>query len=128
MVQVTAKILVVDDDERIRRIMRDMLIYHGHKVITVGDGDEAVASARTDKPDLIFMDVFMPKMDGYTALDAIKKDVTTREIPVVMLTAVGHDLNRKLAEQLGSAGYLTKPFVARDLLDAVGRFARNQNA
>ena len=127
MEQGAAKILVVDDDERIRRIMRDTLHYHGHEVITVSDGDKALAAARADKPDLIFMDVFMPNMDGYTALGAIKKDATTRGIPVVMVTAMGHDLNRKLAEHLGSSGYLTKPFVTKDLLAAVGHFALNQN-
>ncbi|MFH1446399.1 MAG: response regulator, partial [Chloroflexota bacterium] len=61
----------------------------------------------------------MPKMDGYTACSEIKADQTTNMIPVVMLTAVGHKLNKKFAEEMGAEGYITKPFTSQELLDAI---------
>ena len=64
----------------------------------------------------------MPKMDGYLACHTIKKDEATAEIPVVMVTAVGQELNRMFAEQMGADGYITKPFQLRDLLDTINRF------
>ncbi len=63
----------------------------------------------------------MPKMDGYTACHAIKTNQVTKAIPVVMLTAVGHKLNQKLAQDLGANGYITKPFGPRELLDIIDR-------
>ena len=74
------------------------------------------------KPDLVPMDIFMPNMDGYTALGAIKNDVATREVPVVMVTAVGQALNKKLAENFGAAEYITNPFKSSELLDIIDHF------
>ena len=64
----------------------------------------------------------MPEMDGYTACDAIKTDKATSEIPIVMLTAMGYELNKKLAEKLGADGYITKPFTRQELLDKISQF------
>jgi len=118
-----ARVLVVDDDERIRRLVTDLLTANAHTVTSASDGAEAVLKAQEERPDVILMDVFMPKMDGYAALEAIKKEEATKKIPVVMVTAIGHDLNKKLAEGLGSSGYITKPFSAREVLDTVARLA-----
>ncbi len=119
-----AKVLVVDDDVQIRRIITDTLTANNHKVVTACDGAEGVSKALGEKPDLIFMDLFMPKMDGYSALEAIKNEPETNTIPVVMVTAIGHELNQKLAGSLGSSGYITKPFTTKILLDAVVNFAK----
>lgn len=119
-----ARVLVVDDDERIRRLVSDLLTANAHKVVQAQDGVDAVAKAKAELPDVILMDVFMPKMDGYAALQAIKNEESTKTIPVVMVTAIGHDLNRKLAEGLGSCGYITKPFSAKEVLDAVARLVQ----
>lgn len=119
-----AKVLVVDDDVQIRRIITDTLTVHNHMVVTANDGAEGVSKALEEKPDLIFMDLFMPKMDGYAALEAIKKEPETKTIPVVMVTAIGHDLNKILASNLGSTGYITKPFTTKILLDAVVNFTK----
>ncbi len=116
-----ARVLVVDDDERIRRLVTDLLTANAHSVVQAEDGAEAVVKAQTESPDLILMDVFMPKMDGYAALQAIKNEEATKKIPVVMVTAIGHDLNKRLAEGLGSCGYITKPFSAKEVLDTVAR-------
>lgn len=117
-----AKILVADNDEITVRLVGKMLQPLGYEVISARDGLEAVKMARNHKPFVILMDVLMPGMDGYTALGEIKKDQQTGGIPVVMLTAIDLAMNRKLAEGLGSSGYLTKPFTRKDLLEAVSRF------
>ncbi len=127
MDQRMAIVLVVDDDERMRRLVRDLLTSHNYRVVTARDGAEAISVARSEKPDVILMDVFMPKMDGYAALDELKKDAATKGIPVVMLTAVGYDLNKRLAEQFGSSGYLTKPFSTKDLLETIGPFVQTRS-
>ena len=114
-----ARILAVDDDEKILRVIEALLIPHGYEVILARDGQEAITAMTGTKPDLVLMDIFMPNMDGYTALGAIKNDVATRDVPVIMVTAVGQELNKKLAEQLGAAGYITKPFKSPDLLETI---------
>jgi len=113
-------VLVVDDEKNIRQLVRRML---GDKcvVLEAQDGEVAVNIARSQKPDLILMDIMMPKIDGYTACHTIKRDPATKAIPVVMLTGVGYELNQKLAEEMGANGYITKPFTLRDLLDIIGQ-------
>ena len=106
----TTRILAVDDDDKILRVIEAMLIPHGYEVITAPDGEAAISVMSIAKPNLVLMDIFMPKMDGYTALGKIKEDAATRDTPVVMVTAVGQELNKQFAEGLGAAGYITKPF------------------
>lgn len=102
-------ILIVDDEPSVRSLAKRFL---GAKYIMLeaGDGEEAVDIAHSQKPDLILMDIMMPKMDGYTALYRIKTDQATKEIPVMMLTAVDHEFNRKLSTDMGASEYITKPF------------------
>jgi two-component system alkaline phosphatase synthesis response regulator PhoP len=117
------KILITDDEENIRLLVSNML-GKDYIVLEASDGIEAVDMARSQQPDLILMDILMPKMDGYTACNKVKKDPLTRAIPVVMLTAVDHELNVKLSQEMGANGYITKPFTPRDLLDAVDQFLK----
>jgi len=116
------KVLVVDDEENVRRLLRSML---GNKyiVLEATDGKVAVDIARSQRPDIILMDLMMPNMDGYTACHAIKQDPATKAIPIVMVTAVGQELNKKFAKEMGANGYITKPFSLRDLLDTIGKFS-----
>ena len=116
------KVLVVDDEENVRRLLRSML---GNKyiVLEATDGKVAVDIARSQRPDIILMDLMMPNMDGYTACHAIKQDPATKAIPIVMVTAVGQELNKKLAKEMGASDYITKPFSLRDLLDTIGKFS-----
>lgn len=118
------KILVVDDEENVRRLLRSML---GNKyiVLEAKDGEVAIDIARSQKPDFILMDIMMPNIDGYTACHTIKQDPATKTIPVVMLTAVGQELNKKLAQEMGADGYITKPFGLLELLNTVERFLAN---
>ena len=112
------KVLVVDDEENIRRLLRSML---GNKyiVLEAKDGKAAIDIARSQKPDIILMDIMMPNMDGYTACHTIKQDPASKMIPVIMVTAVGQELNKKLAQEMGADGYITKPFSADELLRQV---------
>ena len=91
-------------------------------VLEASDGKEAVDMARKHKPGLILMDILMPNVDGYSACNTIKTDEATKAIPVVMLTALGYELNKKLAEKLGADGYVTKPINREELLDVINQF------
>ncbi len=115
------KVLVVDDEENIRRLMHSML---GNKytILEANDGEVAIDIARNQRPDIILMDILMPNIDGYTACYTIKKDPATKTIPVVMVTAVGQELNKKLGEVMGADGYITKPFSPQDLLGTISEF------
>lgn len=116
-------ILIVDDERGIRMLAKDLL---GHKfgVLEASDGQESIDMANKYKPDLILMDILMPNVDGYTACSTIKTNPATERIPVVMVTALGHELNKKLAQNSGADGYLTKPFLEEELLDTVSKFVR----
>jgi CheY-like chemotaxis protein len=113
------RILAVDDDDKILRVIEALLIPHGYEVITARNGQEAITSMSIAKPNLVLMDIFMPEMDGYSALGKIKENDATKDVPVIMVTAVGQELNKQLAESLGAAGYITKPFKSAELLEAI---------
>jgi CheY-like chemotaxis protein len=115
-------ILVVDDDERTRRMMDAMLTPQGYGVITARDGQEAVDMARKKRPDLVLMDMMMPVMDGLAACLAIKTNETTKKIPVVMLTAAGSDGNKRMAIDIWQAdAYVTKPVDIDELRTTLNR-------
>ena len=115
------KVLVVDDEENVRHLVRSILGKE-NTVLEARDGQVAVDIARRQEPDFILMDIMMPNMDGYTACHTIKKDPMTKAIPVVMLTALGQELNMKLGQEMGADGYITKPFSSKVLLDTISRF------
>jgi len=115
------KILIADDELYIRLLVGSAL-GRDYAVLEASDGEEAIDIIRTQKPDLILMDILMPNLDGYTACYEIKRDQATRVIPVVMLTGIGYELNKKLAQELGADGYVTKPFNLQDLLDTVKHY------
>ncbi len=120
------KILIADDEEAVRSLVKRIL-GKTYKVIEADDGEEAVKVAVNQKPDLILMDILMPEMDGLTACYAIKRNQATKEIPVVMLTAVDYELNRKLSQDvMGSQGYITKPFNSQELMDMITKCLNNK--
>jgi two-component system alkaline phosphatase synthesis response regulator PhoP len=114
-----SKIMVIDDDTKSLELMEAILIPKGHEVITISDSLQAVALIIVNKPDLILLDVMMPMLDGYSLLSEIKKNNTISKIPVVMLTALGFELNKELAHNLGAVGYLTKPVDSAELIQIV---------
>ena len=115
------KILIVDDEMSIR-LLASSILGEDYIVLEASNGEEAMSIARSQKPDLILMDILMPKVDGYSACHAIKKDAATSAIPVVMVTALGQELNKKLAERVGADGYVVKPFGVNDLRGTVAQF------
>jgi two-component system alkaline phosphatase synthesis response regulator PhoP len=116
------KVLVADDELYIRLLVKDILEPE-FTVLEASNGEEAVNITYTEQPTLVLMDILMPKLDGYTACYAIKNNELTKDIPVVMLTGVGHELNRQLSQEMGATAYITKPFNPEDLLDKVRQYA-----
>ncbi len=117
------KVLIVDDEEPIRQLVSNILA-KDYTVLVAIDGEEAINMARRQKPDLILMDILMPKVDGFTACYTINQDPATKGIPVVMLTGIDYELNKKLSREIGAQGYITKPFSPEDLRATVGRFLK----
>ncbi len=115
----TKKTLIIGDDEPTIRLLVSSILGKSYNMLTAADGQEVLDIVRQNKPDLILMDIMMPTMDGYSACASLKKNPRTADIPVVMLTGVGHELNKVLAEQMGADGYITKPFNSQDLRDTV---------
>jgi two-component system alkaline phosphatase synthesis response regulator PhoP len=117
-VNIKKKVLIVDDEPNVRRLSHKILSKK-FDVMEAEDGQQAIEIANTQKPDVILMDMMMPKMDGLTACHAIKNDPATKLIPVIMVTAIGFELNIKLSQQMGATGYVTKPFAPKDLLNKI---------
>ena len=113
------KVLIVDDEPNVRQLVSKILS-RDYTVIEARDGEEAINVVRSQKPCIVIMDMMMPKMDGLTACYAIKKDLATKSIPVVMLTAIDQELNKKLSTTvMGANKYMTKPFSAQELLETI---------
>jgi two-component system alkaline phosphatase synthesis response regulator PhoP len=116
------KVLIVDDEPGVRQLV-NRILSKSYAVLEAQDGAEAVEVSRSEKPDIILMDMMMPKVDGLTACYVLKKDEDTKDIPVVMITAVGYDLNRRLSQDImGADGYVTKPFTPQDLEGTIEQF------
>jgi DNA-binding response OmpR family regulator len=107
----TAKtILVVDDDPEIRQMLQFRLEKRGYRVRTAGDGDQALAEAADGRPDLIILDVMMPHKSGWEVVRALKQNPDTEGIKVVMLTAIGEQMNEMTSPLYGADAYFDKPF------------------
>lgn len=114
-----AKILVAEDERDIRDLIAFTLRFAGHEVVTVNNGAEAVEAAALELPDLILMDVRMPRMTGYEACEAIKTNETLKNIPVVFLSAKGQEAEIQSGLDAGAAEYLLKPFAPDELSQRV---------
>ncbi|HMM73478.1 MAG TPA: response regulator [Rhodocyclaceae bacterium] len=101
--------LVVDDSPTERQVLSDFLTKQGMAVLTAEDGEQAVACARTEQPDLILMDVVMPGMNGYQATRVLARDEATRHIPIIMCTSKDQPTDRIWGMRQGALDYLTKP-------------------
>lgn len=112
------KILIIDDEKKLVDAVRLRLEKSGYKVTAAFDGQEGFEKARAEKPDLIILDLVLPKMDGYKVCEMLKTDKALKGIPVVMLTARGKglDLEKIVAFEFGADAYITKPFKPEDLL------------
>lgn len=121
------RILVVDDERHIVRLVQVNLERQGYQVLTAYDGVECLEKARAEKPDLIILDVMMPRMDGFEALQRLKTDPETSIIPVIMLTARAQDRDVLQGYQYGADLYLTKPFSPLELISLVKRVFESQD-
>ena len=115
------KILAVDDERHIVRLIQVNLERAGYQVVTAFDGTEALKKIEAEKPDLMVLDVMMPKMDGFEVLKRIQANPETREIPVIMLTAKAQDADVFRGWASGVSAYLTKPFNPLELITFVKR-------
>jgi twitching motility two-component system response regulator PilG len=117
------RILVVDDSATIRRSAETMLANEGCEVITAENGFEALSKITRHQPDLIFVDIMMPRLDGYQTCAIIKNNAEFRNTPVVMLTSKDGLFDMARGRVVGSDQYLTKPFTREELLGAVKQHA-----
>jgi len=113
------RVLVIDDEPAIADVLRMLLEFRGHEVLTADDGSRGFATAQRQAPDVIVLDLMMPVIDGFAALEALRGDERTAEIPVVILSALGSTDVRQRCHDLGARAFLQKPYNPEDLLRAV---------
>ena len=113
------KILVVDDEIYIVHILDFSLGMEGYEVLTALDGEQALEKARAGHPDLIVLDIMMPKLDGYETCKMLKADPATKDIPVILLSAKGRNVDQKVGFEVGADDYITKPFSPRKLVERI---------
>ncbi|MFC1568461.1 response regulator transcription factor [Candidatus Margulisiibacteriota bacterium] len=113
------KILVVDDEPDVSSLLTLLLKSKGYDVIVARDGQEALEKARREKPDLILLDIMLPRMDGYKVARMLKFDENFSHIPIVMLTAKIQDKDKKVGMEMGADDYVTKPFDTVNLLSKI---------
>lgn len=113
------KVLVVDDEPDVLALLTLMLKSQGYNVITAIDGQEALEKARKEAPDLILLDVMLPKMDGYKVARMLKFDENFSHIPIILLTAKIQEKDRQTGLEMGANDYMTKPFDTALLLSKV---------
>lgn len=116
------KILLVDDSKTVLLMHQLLLADRGYEVSTARDGEEAVERALAECPDIIFMDVLMPYMDGFAACQALRANERTRHIPIIMVTTRGEPHNVQRGFESGCSDYITKPFNANELLNKLERY------
>ncbi len=116
------KILLVDDEADLVKAIELRLTKEGFDVITSLDGEDALKKARTQKPDLLILDLMLPKIDGYKVCRLLKFDQKYKNVPVIMLTARVEERDRNLGMEMGADEYITKPFEWDDLLAKILNF------
>ena len=115
----TRKILIVDDEEGIVKLVKMYLEHHRYEVITAYDGQEGLEKAKTEKPDLIVLDLMLPRMDGYKVCGLLKRDARYAKTPVIMFTAKGQEKDVKLGEEVGADACIIKPCEPEVLLSKI---------
>jgi len=122
------KVMVIDDSNTIRRSAEIFLLQAGCEVILAEDGFDALSKISDHHPDLIFVDIMMPRLDGYQTCSLIKKNPKFKSTPVVMLSSKDGLFDRARGRMVGSDEYLTKPFTKESLLKAVGQHVLNNHS
>ncbi len=122
------KVMVIDDSKTIRRTSEILLKKQGCEVITANDGFEALAKVAEHKPDFIFVDIMMPRLDGYQTCALIKNNQMFKNTPVILLSSKDSIFDKARGRLVGSEQYLTKPFSKEDLLGAIKQHVGNKSA
>lgn len=118
------RIMVIDDSKTIRRTAESLLRTEGFDVIVANDGFEALSLVADHRPDLIFLDIMMPRLDGYQTCALIKHHRVFRNTPIVMLSSKDGLFDRARGRVVGSDHYITKPFTRDELLAAIGQYCK----
>lgn len=114
-----AKVLLVDDDPVILKLLQVNFEMEGFTVVTASDGAEGLEKARAESPDIVLLDIMMPKMDGLQVTRALKAEDATKAIPIILLSAKAQASDIQAGREIGADDYLTKPFDPLELLDRV---------
>jgi len=122
------RILVVDDEVYIVHILDFSLGMEGYEVVTALDGEQALEKVAEQKPDLIVLDIMMPKLDGYETFKALKSREEWRDIPVILLSAKGRNVDQKTGFEVGADDYITKPFSPRKLVERINAILGQPNS
>jgi len=122
------KVMVIDDSKTIRRTAETLLKKVGCEVITATDGFEALSKIADNNPDIIFVDIMMPRLDGYQTTALIKNNKVFQSTPVIMLSSKDGLFDRARGRIVGSEQYLTKPFTKEELLGAIKRHVLDERA
>jgi len=118
------KVLIADDEAYIRLLIEQTLEEfedQGVEVLTANNGAEALQMIQDEEPDLVFLDVMMPKMNGYEVCKTVKQDLKMEDVYIVILTAKGQEFDRQRGEQVGADLYMTKPFDPDELIELTGK-------
>ena len=112
-------ILIIEDEQKNLKLLRDLLQVSGYSTSEAANGKQGIELARQKRPDLIVMDIHLPVMDGITAINILKQDTDTQDIPILVISAFAMDRDKERAVQAGCDGYLSKPIDIRDFLRKV---------
>lgn len=122
----TKTVLIADDEVDIVETVKFMLESEGFDVLTAFDGEEALKIARTAIPDIILLDVMMPKINGYKVSRLLKFDKKFQNIPILMITARSQEEDRSIGEETGADEYITKPFEISEVIDLINKYLQVQ--
>ncbi|MFH1269839.1 MAG: response regulator [Candidatus Omnitrophota bacterium] len=120
------KILIVDDEKVLVETVTLRLEASGYEVIFAYDGFEGLEKAKKEKPDLIILDLMLPRMDGYKVCGLLKVDTRYKKIPIIMFTARAQESDKKMGKEVGADAYITKPFEPRELLEKINELIKNE--
>lgn len=127
MSEIKPKILFVDDDVFLRKVYQSELSEHNYEVITAEDGEQGLQLALTEDPDIVILDMIMPKKNGFEVLTAMQNDLKARDIPVIILSNLGQEDDIKKGLDLGAVDYLVKDEIALDtLVEKISHFINSK--
>jgi len=120
------RVLIAEDEPHIVESLSFVLQRKGYEVEAVLDGETALAQLRNRRPDVMILDVMLPRVNGFEVLKQVKSDAALHSVPVIILTAKGQAQDRRMAEEIGADGFMTKPFSNQEVIDEVRRLTGDE--